>query len=224
MSKILFSPEWFYGFESLFDFITIIAAFLIGLYAYKFYKLSKERNYKFFSLSFFAIALSYFVKLFTYTNVYLRYFISREQLGVVEGLVSNIPSLSTLALTVHQYLLLVGLLGILVILLKTRSKILIILLLYFITAITFLSLTAAYVIHITAALITFFIFMKYYVNYEKRKNRANMYVMLSFLALFVSQLFFLFKFRHAMPYVIGELFQIVGYAFLLYTFITITRK
>ncbi len=221
MSKLFFSPQWFYGIESAFDLITIVVSFLIGISAYRYYKLGGERKYKYFSLSFFAIALSYFVKLFTYTNLYLHKAISREDLGFVTDLVSKIPSLSNLALLIHQYLFLIGLLGILAILLKTRSKILIILLIYFITALTFMSLTSVHLLHLTAAVITAFICLKYYSNYEANKSRITLFVLVSFLMLLVSHFFFFFKYNHAWLYMVAELFQIAGYAFLLYTFMTI---
>lgn len=220
MSKLIFSPQWFYGIESLFDIITIIVSFAIGVSAYRFYKLSKERNYKYFSFAFFAIALSYFVKLFTYANLYLHTIISREVLGIT-NILYKVTSLSSIALLLHQYLLIVGLLAILVILLKTRNKILIILLLYFLTALTFMSMTAAHMIHVTAVVITFFICLKYYANYDRTKNKTTLYVLISFLALFISHILFLFKYSSATFYVVAELFQIAGYAFLLYTFMTI---
>ncbi len=63
MFRILFSPTWFYGLDSVFELVSLFVSFLIFVYALRLYRFSGEKKYKFFSFSFLSITLAYIFKI-----------------------------------------------------------------------------------------------------------------------------------------------------------------
>src|SRR3989344_2629629 len=66
MFELFFVPKWFYGIDAVLEGIVVIVALLIAGYAYKVYKKLNERKFKFFSLAFLLIGLSFLAKIFTH--------------------------------------------------------------------------------------------------------------------------------------------------------------
>ena len=57
MSNFIFSPEWFYGIDSLFETFSLLITATIAIYAYRLYKFSDKKNYLYFSYAFILFSL-----------------------------------------------------------------------------------------------------------------------------------------------------------------------
>ena len=236
MVNILFSPRWFWGIDALFESVAILATALLAFYAYRLYKFTKKSSHKYFSLSFLTLSLAFLAKVIT--NI-LLYFPSLRKntidfLLLKYYILSNTNLIYAAGNLVYRFMMLLGLLGILWVIGKAREKNKLLILLYFISAVSFVSIFAAAtsyfilelypIFHITAALFLAYISYFYYDNFIKKRKNTTLGIFLSFLLIFLSQIIFIFVLVDLRIYVIAELLQLAGYFLLLYEYYTLTRK
>lgn len=230
MVNVLFSPRWFWGIDAIFESIAIIAALLLAFYARRLYQFTKKSTHKYFSLSFLMIAIAFFAKVITNLLLYfpelrrstVDYFLLKYYILGNTNLVYAAGNLA------YRFLMLCGLLGIFWILGKSREKNKMIILFYFISAISFTSIFAAVtsyfilelypLFHITAALFLAYISYFYYRIYLRKKKSASFRVFMSFALICLSQMVFIFALVDLSAYVIAELFQLAGFFLLLYEY------
>jgi len=62
LPSYVFSPKWFYGYDTLVDLIAVITCLLLVFYSYKCYKFTAEKRYLYFSTAFLSIMLSFIAK------------------------------------------------------------------------------------------------------------------------------------------------------------------
>ena len=66
MYQLFFTPQWFNGFDLVFEAIISIIALFIAAYSWKVYKFSQENKFAYFSVAFVTIALSFIIKILFY--------------------------------------------------------------------------------------------------------------------------------------------------------------
>ncbi len=222
------TPDWFRDIDTGFEVISVIVTFLIAATAYKFYKLTDEKRYKWFSASFFLIAVSYFFKILTNIIVYNEA-LGTQTLGKFTYTVQYVHEyyyfeiIGTLA---FRFFMLAGLFGLYYIICKCQDKksIPIIIVLIFLT--TIFSNIQYFAFHITAALFLGMIVWQYYVNCKvqnKAKNITLRSPITAFSILLLSQLIFSLLFLTPEAYVVGETVQLIGFLPLLYNYIQLVR-
>ena len=74
MGYILYTPSWFFGIDSIFEFISVFVTIFIGYYSYKIYKLVSDKKYFYFSLSFMFIAISFIARAVIILLISLKWF------------------------------------------------------------------------------------------------------------------------------------------------------
>ena len=118
------TPDWFKDIDTGFEIVSLLATFLIAATAYKFYKLTDEVRYKWFSASFFLISASYCFKIFTNLIVYNEEW-GMQTLGKFTYTVQYVHEyyyfeiFGTLA---FRFLMLVGLFGLYYIICKCQDR------------------------------------------------------------------------------------------------------
>ncbi|MBW3010898.1 hypothetical protein KY326_01625 [Candidatus Woesearchaeota archaeon] len=227
MLRFLFSPEWFYNIDSIFEFVTVIVAILVAVYSYKCFRLSRDQKYKWFSLSFAGIAAGFLAKIMTNFTLYHEV-VKTKAVGLLvltsRYVQRDIFFLSTTTFFYHL-LILLGLLGLYLCIYKSykqKQDIFILLFLAFISTVG--SHYRYQVFHITAAVLLFFIFRHFYKNYLKKMTKNTLLVALAFCLLLISQILFTFIGLDPQLYVIGEVIQLVGFVLLLATYIIVLKK
>lgn len=236
MVNVMFSPRWFYGIDAVFEAIAILATAMLAFYAYKLYKFTKKLSHKYFSLSFFVLALAFLAKVITSLLLYfpelrertlgsiiIKYYLLQQTNFIYAG--GNLA---------FRFLMLLGLLGIFWIIGKSRERNKLLILMYFISVVSVVSIFSIvtsffvfplYIIfHITAALFLAYIAYFYYTNYFKKKKRTTFYIFLSFLFIFLSQLVFIFVLLDLRIYVFAEFLQLAGYFLLLYEHYLLVKR
>ena len=63
MTFYIYSPDWFLGIDSLLEIFTIFISLILGVYSYKIYNTFKLKKYKFFSIAFMLLALTFILKI-----------------------------------------------------------------------------------------------------------------------------------------------------------------
>lgn len=236
MVDVLFSPRWFFGVDAIFESIAIIATTLLFLTCFKLYKFTKKTAHKYFSLSFFFLALAFIAKVLT--NILLYFPNLREMtIGFILDkyyLLNQTNFVFAIGTTAFRFLMLAGLLGIFWIIGKSHEKNKMLLLIYFIavvSAVSIFSIVALGIViplypvfYTTAAVLLAYITYFYYSNYLVKKKKATFYIFLSFLFLCLGQLIFNFVMIDLRVYVIAELLQLSGFFLLLYEYCLLIRK
>lgn len=219
MITLIFSPQWFYGYDIIFEALAVIVTLIIGLYSLKIYRFSKERVYKYFGLSFLAFSISFIGKIAMNFALYNPNVIksTMQARELTQQLLAKSNLIFHAGYDVHRFLFLIALLGIYWIISKSRDNEHRGLFIYLLLAISLFSFNTYYVFHLTAAIMLLFI-TKHFRSICRRKG-APMNAHLNFLAfalLLLSQIVFIFVFLNKAIYVVAEIVQLLGFiAFLI---------
>ncbi len=226
MIRLVFSPKWFFGVDILFEIFFVFIALLISFYGYRIFRISKNREHKYFSLSFFLIAISFVFKVLTNFDIYYNVFKTLRvgSATVTFSYLYNSGMLHIAGLFLFKLFMTAAFFILFLLTDRKHSRKDIYLILYLILVSTFFSISTYYVFHITLAIILFFISKHFFENYEKSPKTNRLMVFLSFSMLFLSQFAFMMVFVAAEFYVIGEIVMLVGYSILLYNLLAVARK
>lgn len=221
------TPDWFQDIDTLFEAVSIIITFLIGATVYKFYKLTAEKKYQWFSVSFFLIALAYVFKILTNIIVYNEE-TGTKILGQFTYTVKYIHEyyyfeiFGTLA---FRFVMLLGLFGLYYLICKCQDKKSIPIIVFLLFFTTIFSTVEYFAFHLTAALFLFFIVLQYCENCKKMKKDAWRITnpVFAFSVLLLSQLIFTLLFLTPKVYVVAEIVQLLGFLFLLYNYLLLIQ-
>ena len=228
LSQYVFSPKWFYGFDSVIELIAVIVSLLLIYYSYKCFKLTKENKYLYFSTAFLSLTFSFIAKIIGTLAIY-RPTIRRTMLGrsihkTFEGLTTS--QINSIAITVHIFLMLLGFMILFLIIsrLTWKNQRVVVLLVYFVFLATWISFIHIQMLYLTSFVLLLLITYSYYLNYGEIKSRKAGFVVVAFGMLLVSQAFFVFAVYSGTIYVLAELLQLLGFVYLLIPFILIFKK
>ncbi|MFA6888796.1 MAG: hypothetical protein WC254_04855 [Candidatus Woesearchaeota archaeon] len=223
MYQLGLTPDWFQDIDTLFELISIIVTVLIATIAYKFYRLSSEEKYKWFSLSFLLIAVGYIFKILTNFFVYNEQLITHT-LGLYTYTVQYIQEyyyIEIFGTLAFRFFMLVGLFSLYYLVNKCQDKKTIPLVLFLILITTIFSTVQYFAFHLTAALILGLIVWQYSDICKKLKKTLTLCnPIVAFGVLFISQLVFALLFLTPKIYVVAEVIQLCGFLLLLYNYIS----
>ena len=89
---------------------------------------------------------------------------------------------------------------------------------YLVILISVVSNFRYFVFYLTALVLLGLIVLNYYKIYLNTENRNAFRGMLSFIFIFIGNIFFVFVFLYKNLYVLGEVFTLLGFLLLLYTY------
>lgn len=235
MYQLFFTPEWFNGFDLIFEGIGLIVALLIAAYSWRVYRISHENKFSYLSVAFLLLSVGLFFKMFTHGVLYFTP-VRDSVMTVLKPTLGNHLKFSDLyyrgAFFIQMASMLGGWLLIFFVSQKSRSRLnkyyevsQIALFLYLILLISFVANFSYFVFYLTSAVIIGLTVLNYYKNYlNTNRNRNAFKVMISFLFILLSNIFFVFVFLFDSFYVLGELFLLVGFLILLSVYSQIKRR
>ena len=214
MPLVLFGPEWFYGYESIFAFVFAVVTLLIALLSLKTYNLTNENSYKYFGLSFLLISAANIVFGFFATSLLLHF----------STTLSTLLAAFDFAFLGYIFLFILALTLLLIVTLKVESGKVMLLLLSLATLFVLYSRQNYLKFHITAFLLLFFLAHQFYSNYlENKKDNAKI-VFSAFYTLTCAEVFFMLSILYSTWfYVVAYFLQLVGYLTLFYLFLRLTQ-
>jgi len=236
--SLFYTPGWFSGWDLAFDAVGIIVALLIAGFSWRVYKLSDENKFAYFSLAFILVSIAILFKVFTQGLVYfapLRDIATSVLAPAVGRSITGVNN-SVVFYRAGFLLWMMGMLGawllIFFISQKKEGRLhkyyeisQIALFIYLIVLISIVSNFQYYVFFLTSSVILGMTVLNYYKNYlNTNKNKNAFLVMLSFLFLLIGNMFFIFVFLYDIFYVFGELFLLLGFLLLLYTYSKISMR
>ncbi|MFH0867913.1 MAG: hypothetical protein V1831_01250 [Candidatus Woesearchaeota archaeon] len=224
----VFSPEWFYGFDSIIELIAVIVCVLLVYYSYKCFKLTKENKYLHFSTAFLSLTFAFIAKIIGTLAIY-KPTITRSAVGssIHQAFTNLTPySINAIAFIAYAFFILLGFMILFLIISRLRwsNFRVIALLVYFVFLATWISVIHYQLLYATSFVILLLISYSYYRNYIRVKSEKARFVTFAFGILLISQAFFVFVIYSKTIYVLAELIQLLGFVYLLIPFILIFRK
>ncbi len=235
MYRLFFTPAWFNGFDLIFEIVGLVIALLIAAYSWKFYNLSKENKFAYFSFAFILVALGIFFKMLT-QGILSFSFLREGVAGVLKPALGQKFRFADLYYRAAFFLGMASSLGawllIFFISQKSRKRLnklyevsQITLFVYLILLISIVANFKYFVFYLTSAVILGITVLNYYKNYlNNNRNKNSFRVMLAFMFILFSNIVFVFVFLFGWLYVIGEILLLVGFLLLLYTYVRLTKK
>jgi len=234
MYRLFFTPEWFNGWDIVFNVVSLIIVLLISAYSWRIYRINKESVFVYFSLAFLMIALGLLFKSFTSSVLYFTP-VRDVVLEIVKPAVGTGLKFSDLFYRAAFFLQMVSMLGgwllIFFISQKSRSRLKkfyevsqIALFIYLVVLISIVGNFRYFIFYLTSAVILGLIVLNYYKNYlNTNKNKNSFLVMLSFFFILLGNIFYIFVFLFDSFYVLGEVLVLIGFLMILYTYSKVRR-
>lgn len=235
MFRLFFTPEWFNGWDVIFDLIGLLVTLLITAYSLRIYRVNKENKFAYLSLAFMLLSLGLLFK--TFTSSVLYFTPVRDGIAEVlrplagQGLAHSLVFYRT-AFFFQMATMLSGWLLIFFISQKSRARLRkfheitqMALFIYLVLLVSLVSNWKYSVFYTTSTVLLGLITLNYYKNYlNTNRNSQALKVMFSFLLILLGHLFLVFVFLSERIYVIGEIIILLGFLLLLYTYKKITRR
>ena len=228
LADYVFSPRWFYGFDSIIELIAVIVSVLLVYYSYRCFKLTKENKYLYFSTAFLSLTFAFIAKIIGTLAIY-RPAITRSAIGstIHQAFTGLTPYyINALAFIVYTFFTLLGFMILFLIIsrLSWKNQRVIALLVYFVFLATWISIIHYQLFYLTSFVLLLLITYSYYKNFKEIRSEKAKFVVIAFGVLLVSQAFFIFVIYSRIIYVMAELIQLLGFVYLLIPFILIFKK
>ncbi len=234
MLQLFATPDWFNGWDLVFDTVGLIIALLIAGYSWRIFKINGENRFAYFSVAFLLVGISLILKLLTSGILYY------EPVRVAAADVLR-PSLgpgykfSVLYYRAGFFAEMASMLGawllIFLVSQKPRERLRkyyelsqIALFVYLVLLISVVANFEYTVFYLTSAVLLALITLNYYKSYLNNQNKNTFRVMLAFLLMLLANLFFVFVFAWEGFYFFGELVLLIGFLALLFTYTSVVAR
>lgn len=220
MTNFFMAPGWFFNYGILFELAFAIITLVVGLFAFKIYKLTDQKSAKLFGISFIFISLHYFLQSFLNFSIILT--LNQNICNVMK--MQGINSLNMIGAYSHMIFFVIGLATLTYMTLKINNKVVLILIIALPLAAVFFSDNKLYLFYMMSSIFLTFITMFYTKNYLKNRQFKTLIVLIAFIFLLFGNIHFLFLINHALYFVIGHFLELIAYMLILLNFILILRK
>ena len=215
----------FYGIDSLVEFLIILVSFFISYYSYKIYKIIDEKNYKFLSLGFLLIGVSFIFKILSNLTIMYRVAIERANfIYVIWTQFQYAEMIQFFSFIFFKTFHLIGFLILFLIVSKTDKKEKVLLFLYLSIIVVLFSIYFNFVFHMTLIFLIMSLTMHFYENYKKIKSKNSLLVFTAFLIMLLSHVLFVISDFNPLFYLVGEMGLLVGFLCLLTNQIYLRNK
>jgi len=206
----------FYGIDTFIEFLTILVSLSVSFYSFRVYKLIKDKHYKWFSLAFLLLGISFIFKILS--NITFLHKFEVQEANFVFTFMSHLKSMEIVnffSFVFYKTFHLIGFLLLFLILSKNEERNKNILFFYLSLIVVLFSIYFNFVFHITLVFILIYLTLYFYENYKKVENINAFLVFMSFLIILTSHLFFIFSDVNTLFYLFGEVLLLIGFMCLL---------
>lgn len=228
LPSYVFSPHWFYGFDSIIEIIATITCILLIFYSYKCYKLTSENRYRYFSAAFLSLTVAFVSKVIGSVAIY-EPVIKQTILGKTVQITFKAMTVSRVNAIAFVFYILFMILGFMILFLivsrlSWKDKRVIAMLVYFVFVASWLGVVHYQLFYFTTFAMLCLIAYSYATNYRDIKSKNSLLVAIAFSILLISHFFFVFVIYSRTLYVMAEIIQLIGFLCLLLPFILIFIK
>lgn len=220
MANIFVIPAWFLNYGMLFELAFAVITLMVGLFAFKIYKLSQQKSAKLFGVSFIFISLHYFLQSILNFSTLTK--INQNICDIMK--MNDLNSLNIMGAYSHMFFFLIGLATLAYMTLKINSKTTYALLLTLPLASIIFATNKLYVFYVMASIFLIFISIHYLKNYLKNRQFRTLFILIAFIFLLSGNLHFLISVNHGIYYVIGHFIELIAYILILLNFILVLKN
>jgi len=193
-------PEWFFGVDSLFEIVAVVALLLITLFSFSAYRFTKDKRYRTFALGFGLMTIGMFARALTDFVVFLD--LEVPILGLMAGYASYM-GLTLLSLVILFALTLKS---------KERAPFIALLLSSFVLVLLSASYRLSF--HAMSIILLGFITYHFVKNYLQKKSLTALLVASSFALLTLTNVAFIVDIIRLKFYIIGHLINLLAFVLL----------
>jgi hypothetical protein len=223
----VYSPPWFYGKDIAIDVLSAIVVLLIGVFSFRNFCLDKK-NKRHFILggAFVLLGASFIVKILTNVLSHIEGWLSRQFWVSILGkdIITSYTLLSAIGFLLFSLLTLFGFYILYALSSKDELSMNYFIIAYFILVSTYFTRFTYFIFYVSAFIFLLALSRRYFLSYLKNKYQNTLFLCISFSIITLSQFVFIFTSQNPALYAIAELIQLIGYLFLLYTFILVLRN
>lgn len=225
--QFVYSPPWFYGKDIVIDILSAIVVLLIGGFIFRNFLLDKKNKRHFFlSSAFILLGASFVVKILTNILTHTEGWLSRQFWFSFFGteIIKSYGFLSAIGFMLFALFTLFGFYALYALSSKDELSMNYVIIAYFIIISTYFTRFTNFILYITAFIFLFALARRYFISYKETKYKNTLLLFMSFSIIALSQFVFIFTASNPWLYVLAELIQLIGYLFLLYTFVMVLRN
>lgn len=180
--KLVLTPEWFLGKDVIIDVFSFIVLLAFFILCWRYYKLSKKKNFIYLGSGFFLIALAQLAAIVTKLVLYYDTTITKQigQMIVTYHIINSVDFLYYAGFFFHKLFVLIGLYIIYRLPLKKKSPGDLLLAFYFIIISALFGTDISFIFHITIVIFLILIIKNYYNIYKKNKLTNTKILMTAF--------------------------------------------
>jgi len=219
MVQVYLIPQWFVATSILMELVVTLISFAISYFAWKIYRITKEREIKFFSIGFLSIAIAYLM--WSLLNLVMLTDIG----GDIRSLaVTRVNYLGAGLLAAYFALFIAGWYTLNYASFRTKSIRAFILPIIIGFIAIYISVNKATAFYLVSLALIFFMVAHYYVEYFRRKNARRFLTFASFLLIFISRAELFFSPNSYLHYAVGHSVELIGYVLLLINLFIILKN
>ncbi|MDP2926408.1 MAG: hypothetical protein Q8N99_08575 [Nanoarchaeota archaeon] len=220
MANILLSPQWFFGYDIIFELAFAIISLLVCFISYKIYKLTEENSLKLFGISFLFISISYFIQSFFNFAIYSE--LSKNVVSLLS--LSDINFFNLLGVYTNIIFFSLGLITLVYMTLKIKSPKTYSLLVIIPIFLLFMGCNKLYLYYALTSILLIYIAIYYFSNYINKRNLKSLLVFIAFDFLLFGQIHFIFSINHVLYYILGHFLELIAYLLILINLILIHKN
>lgn len=218
MSQVFLTPTWFCSYDALFHLVSAVIALVLAIFSFKLFRLTDQKQAKFFGISFLLISAAYFIK------VIFNFLILSELSQQVPGKIVQIVALDYWGTYLHNVVVLSGFLLLLYMTFCIENKnALAAMIIFALIAITF-SQNPFATFYLISTVSLLFISGHFIKNYFRQRHHLAFISALAFTSLLIGNVHFFMSVSHESAYVAGHLFELFAYILILVNFYMVFKK
>ncbi|MEK6840576.1 MAG: hypothetical protein AABX79_01335 [Nanoarchaeota archaeon] len=224
MVKIVFTPDWFIGKDVTIEIFSFLVLITFTIIAYRYYRLSKNRNILYLSSGLGLISLAQLATILTKLVLYYDLGPSREigEALITSQIVNSVDLFYYAGFFFYSFLTLLGLFIIYKLPRERKSIGDYLIVVYFALISSFLNSDVFYLFHLTALFILILIVEKYFLIYGENKFFNTKILIVAFSILALSQLIFILS-EIDILFVLGNVVELISYSIFLALIIRIWK-
>lgn len=219
MANIFLVPQWFYGYDVIFELAFAIISLIVSFMSFKIYKLTEENSTKLFGISFLFISISYFIQ--SFFNFAIISELNKNVVNIFN--ISDVNLFNNLGVYSNIIFFTVGLITLAYMTFKIKSpktySFLVIISMLFLL----IGYNNLYLFYVLASVLLIYIAIYYFSNYMKQRNYHSLLSFIAFDFLLFGQFHFIFAINHQIYYVLGHFLELIAYILITINLITIIK-
>jgi hypothetical protein len=221
----VYSPPGFYGKDIAIDALSAIVVLLISYFSFRYFLLDRKNNKQALaSIAFLLLGLSFIAKILINVITHNEKLLTSHMIifGVDFGITYSV--FSAVGFLAHAFLTLFGFYLLYALASKDSLSMNYIIIAYLLVISTYFSRFNYSIFYLTTLLFVAALSRRYFMSFKEFKYRNTLLLCYSFSIIGISQFIFIFTVHSRMLYVAAEILQVIGYLFLLYTFLMVLKN